>query len=477
MSRLNSDPSVIYTLDNLRVLRGLNSECIDLIYLDPPFNTGKQWHNPIGDGGAEATFNDIWGWEIERNETMQQSIERQWEEEQDYAGTAVREVVEAAFMAHSPRMGAYCAWIAPRLQEMQRILKPTGAIYLHCDPFAGSYLRLLMDAIFGQRQFRNEIEWKRTSSRSDAHRYGRIHDRLLYYTGGPDATWNGAYEPYDEAYIDKFYRHREDGRRYTLDNMASPNPRPNMTYTWRGFPPPNKGWRYERATMQRLHDEGRIWYPDTTDRRPRLKRYLDEQQGRSAGDVITDINPIAAHANERTGYPTQKPLALIERLITASTNPGDVVLDPFAGCATACIAAQKLERQWIGIDVEPKAVELCRQRLRDELGLFDETQELTSPPKREDERQLELIPGRRQLRLELWRQLQAAQQTDHPSCPECDRAPGIDFMEIDHIIPRAQGGPHTRDNVQLLCSHCNRSKGGRTMRQWRRAKAQAVKSL
>ena len=222
MSELNSRTSVIYTLDNLRVLRGLNSECIDLIYLDPPFNTGKQWHNPIGEGRGEASFNDIWGWEISRDETMLQSIERQWEEEQDYAGTAVREVVEAAFMAHSPRMGAYCAWIAPRLIEMQRVLKPTGSIYLHCDPFAGAYLRLLLDAIFGQRQFRNEIEWKRTSSRSDAHRYGRIHDRLLYYVGGPEATWHGAFEPLDEEYVRKFYSRRDPGgRRWSSGDLTA----------------------------------------------------------------------------------------------------------------------------------------------------------------------------------------------------------------------------------------------------------------
>ncbi|MXZ01759.1 site-specific DNA-methyltransferase [Candidatus Poribacteria bacterium] len=159
MSELNSPTSVIYTLDNLRVLRGLNSECIDLIYLDPPFNTGKQWHAPIGERGEQVGFNDIWGWDRVTGETLEQTIARQWEEERDYAGTAVREIVEAAIAAHSPQMGSYCAWMAPRLIEMERVLKPTGTLYLHCDPFADGYLRLMLDAIFGYRRFRNEIAW------------------------------------------------------------------------------------------------------------------------------------------------------------------------------------------------------------------------------------------------------------------------------------------------------------------------------
>ena len=159
MAELNSPTSVIYTLDNLPVLRGLNSECIDLIYLDPPFNTGKQWHAPIGERGESVGFNDIWGWDRVTGETLEQTIARQWEEERDYAGTAVREVVEAAIAAHSPQMGSYLAWMAPRLIEMERVLATDGTLYLHCDPFADSYLRLMLDAIFGQRRFRNEIVW------------------------------------------------------------------------------------------------------------------------------------------------------------------------------------------------------------------------------------------------------------------------------------------------------------------------------
>ena len=303
---LNSPTSAIYTHDNLPILRGLNSNCIDLIYLDPPFNTGKQWHNPIGEDGGKVGFNDIWGWDRVTGETLTETIERQWEEERDYAGTAVREVVEAALAAHSPQVGSYCAWMAPRLIEMQRVLAPSGSIYLHCDPTTGAYLKLLMDAVIGASQYRNEIEWKRTSSRSDANRFGRIHDRLLYYTKGKRATWNGAWKPYDPAYVKKFYKYRDaNGRVYRLGDIASPNPRPNMMYKWKGHSPPRKGWRYERATMERLDAEGRIWYPSSKKRRPQLKRYLDEQQGVAAGDVITDIPPIAVQAKERIGYPTQ----------------------------------------------------------------------------------------------------------------------------------------------------------------------------
>ena len=189
-------------------------------------------------------------------------------------------------------------------------------------------------------------------------------------------------------------------------------------------------------------------------------------------DWWSDINALQTWSRERTGYPTQKPVSLLERVVKASSNDGDVVLDPFAGCATACIAAQKLERRWIGIDIEPKAVELCRMRLVNELGFDGRTQELTDPPERTDERQLALIPRNQRLRFELWRQMQEQQQSEQPPCPGCGNTlPGVEYMEVDHIVPRSRGGEHTWDNVQLLCGPCNRSKGNKTMAQWRRDRA------
>ena len=465
---LNSPTSAIYTHDNLSVLRGLNSQCVDLIYLDPPFNTGREWHNPIGEGGGKVGFNDIWGWDRVTGETLEQTIARQWEEERDYAGTAVREIVEAAVTAHSPQMGSYCAWMAPRLIEMHRVLKPTGSIYLHCDPTTGAYLRALLDAVFGAGQFLNEVEWKRTSSRSDAHRFGRIHDRLLYYAKGRESTWNGAWEELDPEYLAKRYRQEDEGGRWQSDQLTASGLRNGDSgQQWRGVDPATRGnhWRapatlpewaldrlpenfpelLTREKLDVLDAIGMIHWPERAGGMPRFKRYLSTSKGRAAGDMITDITPIGARAKERMGYPTQKPLALLERIIAASSNPGDVVLDPFCGCATACVAAQKLERRWIGIDVEPQAVELCRRRLGNELGFDGITQELTAAPERNDVRQLELIPRSRKVRLALWQQMQEATKQENPPCPACNRSPGLDYMEVDHITP-----PQSRRRARLV---------------------------
>ncbi|MCY4107838.1 MAG: DNA methyltransferase [Chloroflexi bacterium] len=479
---LNSPTSVIYTLDNLKVLRGLNSQCIDLIYLDPPFNTGKQWYNPIGEGGSDVGFNDIWGWDRITGETLEQTIARQWEEERDYAGTAVREVVEAAVSAHDPTMGSYCAWMAPRLIEMQRVLKDTGSIYLHCDPFASHYLKLLMDAIFGQEHFRNEIVWKRrTGSLTTTGRplrFGAITDSILFYARSNSAPFARQYslnDPQYQQYIEKHFRHRDDnGRRYRIDNLASPSPRPNLVYAYKGYEPPANGWAISREKMEQWDREGRLHFPNKPSGRIQRRRYKDELRGKLVQSLWADIPAINFHAKERLGYPTQKPLALLDRIIAASSNDGDIVLDPFAGCATACIAAQKLGRRWIGIDVEPQAVKLCRMRLINELGFEGITEELTVPPERNDVRQLELIPRNRALRLELWQRMQKAQGTDNPPCRGCGRAPGVDYMEVDHIIPRSRGGEHTWGNVQLLCGPCNRSKGNRPWATWRRQSPQTL---
>ncbi len=483
MSELNSPTSVIYTLDNLKVLRGLNSECIDLIYLNPPFNTGKQWQAPIGERGELVGFNDIWGWDRVTGETLEQTIARQWEEERDYAGTAVREVVEAAIAAHSPQMGAYCAFMAPRLIEMHRVLKPTGSIYLHCDPFASHYLKPLMDSVFGAANYLNEISWRRARAKSDAAQgaksWPRVRDVLLHYrVSRPGPDFEQPFAPLDDAYVKRSYHHVEEetGRRYQPTSLTAPGrgTRGHPQYEFMGV---TRYWRYSEERMNELAEQGRI-IQTAPGRVPRYKRYLDESSGVPIGDDWGDIPPVQGRAKERTGYLTQKPIALVERIIKASTDPDDVILDPFAGCATACVAAQKHERHWVGIDIEPLAVELCRQRLRDELQLFDETQELTEAPKRTDAHQLDLLPRGQALRLELWRRLQAEQQkpeSQNAACPGCGRSPDLDYFEVDHIVPRGQGGEHTRDNLQLLCGPCNRSKGNRTMTQWRRA--QAIKSL
>jgi site-specific DNA-methyltransferase (adenine-specific) len=219
--------------------------------------------------------------------------------------------------------------------------------------------------------FRNEVTWKRTTTHSDSKTWSRVSDTVFFYTKGNKFTWNTPRNPHSEAYIaDKYSKDDGDGRIYRLDNMTSPNPRPNMMYVWKGFPFPEKGWRYSQETMAKLDAEGRIWYPrrkngdlDTT-KRPQLKRYLDEMEGGVMGDIWTDISPINSQAQERLGYPTQKPLALLERILEASSNEGDLVLDPFCGCGTTVHAAQKLKRQWVGIDITHLAISLIEKRLK-----------------------------------------------------------------------------------------------------------------
>jgi site-specific DNA-methyltransferase (adenine-specific) len=269
-------------------------------------------------------------------------------------------------------MMAYLAMMAARLIELHRVLKPTGSLYLHCDPTASHYLKILLDAVFGKENFRNEIVWKRTTSHSDSKTWSRIHDVIFFKTKSGKFTWNTPRAAYDDSYLSEKYRHDDkDGRGlYRLGDITSPSPRPNMMYEWLGFPSPPNGWRFSRETMQTLDTDGKIWYPrkrdgqlDTT-KRPQVKRYLSEREGSVVGSVWTDIPPLNSQAQERLGYPTQKPVALLTRIIKASSNAGDVVLDPFCGCGTTIEAADLLDRRWIGIDITHLAIGLIEKRLR-----------------------------------------------------------------------------------------------------------------
>ncbi|PYJ61328.1 MAG: site-specific DNA-methyltransferase [Verrucomicrobia bacterium] len=264
-------------------------------------------------------------------------------------------------------------YMRPRCVELHRVLKKTGSFYHHCDDHASHYVKQMLDQIFGANQFLNEIIWKRTGARSDAKRWNQLHDTILVYTKSGDYTWSPQFEEYSEDYIATKYRYQDKDRRlYRLDNMTSPNPRPNMMYEWKGFPCPPKGWRYSRETMAELDAQGRIHYPDDKTKRPQLKRYLDEMHGIPMGSVWTDIDPINSQALERLGYPTQKPLALLERIVKASSKENDIVLDAFCGCGTALVAAQNLKRQWIGIDYSPTACRVMAKRLKKDCGLKED---------------------------------------------------------------------------------------------------------
>ncbi|WP_375272603.1 DNA methyltransferase [Sphingomonas sp.] len=263
-------------------------------------------------------------------------------------------------------MMAYLSMMAIRLIELHRVLKPTGSLYLHCDPTASHYLKLLLDAILGADRYRNEIIWKRTTAHSDTKgRFSHETDTIYFYSKGSVLTWNEQHGDHSQSYIDSHYRHVDElGRRYRHDNIirsASMGPRPNLVYEFEGFTPPY-GWRMVREKVAALHEAKRLhWSRSGT---PYLIRYLDEQKGEIIGNLWDDIPPVNSQAQERLGYPTQKPLALLERIIAASSNEGDVVLDPFCGCGTAVHAAQKLGRQWIGIDVTHLAISLIEKRMR-----------------------------------------------------------------------------------------------------------------
>jgi DNA modification methylase len=355
----------LYYGDNLTVLRDyIPSQSVDLIYLDPPFNSRQDYNVLFAekDGARSASqitaFKDTWEWNQEAARAYEEVVE---------AGGPVAEAMRAFHtLLHGSDMLAYLAMMAPRLVELRRVLKESGSIYLHCDPTASHYLKLLMDAVFGPQLFRTEIIWKRTNTHSDSKRWSDVSDSILYYGKSGNAIWNPLYTAHTDEYIaDKYSKTDEDGRAYTLDNMTSPSARPNMMYEWKGHGSPPLGWRYSIETMTKLDAEGRIWYPKDKSKRPRLKRYLDEMSGVLMGNVWTDIPPINSQAQERLGYPTQKPEALLERIIKASSNEGDVVLDPFCGCGTTVQVAQKLNRRWIGIDITHLAIGLIKTRLDD----------------------------------------------------------------------------------------------------------------
>jgi len=359
----------LYYGDNLDILRRyLKDETVDLVYLDPPFNSAQNYnaffHEKDGTDAASQihAFEDTWHWDIETKKAYDAVTEQPGK---------VSDVMQAfyTFLGGNDMM-AYLTMMSARLVELRRVLKPTGSLYLHCDPTASHYLKLLCDAVFGMNNYRSEIVWKRTTTHNDSKRWSDNTDTLFFYTKSDDFTWHPQHEEYSEEYLSTKYCHDDkDGRgSYRLDNMTSPNPRPNMMYEWKGHATPEKGWRYSRETMAKLDSEGRIWYPDSKDKRPQLKRYLAEMSGPVMGNLWADINPINSQARERLGYPTQKPLALLERIIQASSNPGDLVLDPFCGCGTTIDAAEKNGRDWIGIDVTQLAISLIKNRLQDTYG-------------------------------------------------------------------------------------------------------------
>ena len=381
----------MFTGDCLYVLNGMNSESVDLIYLDPPFNSKRFYSAPIGSKAAGASFKDMWSWKDVDEAYLERMVN-------DYPYLV--QYIEAVEILHSKAMMAYLTYMTQRILEMHRVLKPTGSFYLHCDPTASHYLKIVLDRIFGKENFKNEIIWwyynvAVTSKKN----FGNKHDILLFYSRGRKWTFNA-------------------------DVMRIP-------YA------PNSNW-VKNSTA----------YKDA--------RYAPNIQGKLAPDVFR-LPTINNMAKERTGYPTQKPLALLERIIKASSNEGDVVLDPFCGCATTMVAAQQLQRRWIGIDIENKSAELVVDRLSDEAGLFKDFVHRTDVPVRTDIEITDIVDAKnkKQVKKRLGKEYGKI-------CNACGMD-NYENLEIDHIVPKNKGGQDTYGNYQLLCGNCNRIKGNRPM--------------
>ena len=385
-------PNTLFYGDNLQVLRDyIPDASVDLVYLDPPFNSNASYNVLFREKSGEDSpaqikaFTDTWEWTLETERTFERDIIL-------HPGTpaAVKDMITAfrQFIGRNAML-AYLVMMTPRLVELRRVLKPTGSLYLHCDPTASHYLKLLLDTVFGKGNFRNEIVWQRTGSHGGSKRWGPIHDTILFYSVTGNYLWNRIYQDYDPSYIEKYYRFEDSQGRYQLVSLTGAGTRSGDSgQPWRGINPTDSGRHWavpanalagalpemEIATLSTqekldiLDKAGLIYWPERGSV-PRQKRYADENPGVSIQDVVRDISPIGAQAKERLGYPTQKPEALLERIIQASSNEGDVVLDPFCGCGTAVAAAQKLNRQWLGIDVTHLAVALMKSRLKTAFNL------------------------------------------------------------------------------------------------------------
>src|SRR5665213_2236369 len=356
----------LYYGDNLDILqRYIKDESVDLVYLDPPFKSDANYNAFFQekDGSAAASqiqaFEDTWSWN--------QDAEAMYRKLTEQTGK-VNEVMQA-FMTFLGRndMMAYLTMMSPRLVELHRVLKPAGSLYLHCDPTASHYLKLLCDAIMGKENFRSEIIWKRTSAHSSAKRCGPVHDVIFVYSKSDDYIWNQIFQPYDDQYLAERFKHGETKKWKDADLTGSGTRNGETGLSWRGFDVTAKGrhWAFPPTELDKLDAKGMIYWPKKDGGWPRMKKFLEDSDGVPLQDIWTDISPLNSQAKERLGYPTQKPVALLERIIQASSNPGGLVLDPFCGCGTTIDAAEKNGRDWIGIDITQVAMTTIKKRLLD----------------------------------------------------------------------------------------------------------------
>ncbi len=473
MSEPNFANRTLFHGDNLGFLRGMNSGTVHLIATDPPFNKNKDFHATPDSLAAGASFQDRWSWRDDLHDDWLIRIQRD--------NPDVWRVITTAKNVYGDGMAAFLCWMGVRLLEMHRVLRDDGSIYLHCDSTAGHYLKTLMDAIFGPRNFQADITWKRTSAHSDSKRFGQVKDTILFYTKTNVKTWHPVHISHEDSYVASFYRHSDETGKYRLHEIirtASMGPRPNLSYEYKGYTP-QWGWRMERPKLEALDAEGRLVWSSSG--RPYRKTYLTE--GQPPTNLWLDIGNVSAQAKEGAGFPTQKPLALYERVIQASSNPGDIVLDPFCGCATTPVAAERLGRQWVGMDIWDKAYQMVLNRLESE-GLavpeaadiqpgqriltFNHITFTSIPPKRTDSGEPAVLhlqtPIGSRKRYPPPRSQHSRLLTDiGPFCQGCGHNYSFDtrVLEVDHIRPRSDGGNDAYDNLTLLCPPCNKEKRDR----------------
>ena len=475
MPEQNFPDRVLYNMDNLDVLRGMNSETVDLIATDPPFNKKR---NRAASAGH---YEDAWRWadhptmQNRPDQWLWQPVHRIWLDQIRDDNEALFQMIENTRLTRDDDTAAFLCFLGVRLMEMHRVLKPTGSIYLHCDHSVGSYISMIMDAIFGIDNFRNIIVWQRTTAHNDAKRYGANIDTILFYAKSGEQTWNPPYIPYDDAYKARYRRSDPDGRVWADDNLSAKGlVGGGYEYEYKGA---QSLWRVPLETMQRLDAEGRLHF--TRNGGIRRKRYLDEMPGRPMQSCWTDIRVINSQAKERTGSPDQKPLALYERIIAASSNPGDLVLDPFAGCATTPIAAHNLGRRWVGIDRREDAAYHIANRL---LGLGINVDEFKArqqsllpqlqasceiryaPPVRTDDGDTAphlapVYPRRKPATMTRKAMLDILVEQWGCRCWGCGfEPPTAEYLDLDHILPQSEGGGNELENRAPLCAPCNRRK-------------------